>query len=377
MSNDTNDHIELSENLLNEVFLRCSVETLLHAKCSCKQWFSLIQNSSFKSNHFNYQKDHNKGRLFVQYHSDEQRRYVLFDDETLERDTYQDIDHLHKPEGHLFLEGPINGLYCLFNGENRIVLWNPTLMELKTLPLPHPHFFPDRKFYQCYIGFGIDESTCDYKLVLMRKHPNELHEKNSYVTIFNLTTNTWRLHNSCNFSLKEYISVCRTSSFLDGSCHWLGNSGMVIAFNMAKEMFRLLMGPDVSYFEPICSSLTLYNEKITLMVRYENFVDVWMMLEDGVWIKQFSVTSLPWFMSLLGLWKNNGLLIDTDLYETNETKLICQIVLCDSNTQERRFMGPKGGFFQASVYNESLVSVRTEHTGKRASLNTVSAFLKG
>lgn len=386
MARNINELVKVSEDLLIEIFLRSSVKSLLRAKCVCKQWYILIQNPDFVVNHLEYQKNHNKGRLLLQYFKEDTQQisYALFDDETLENDTHHVIDHLQLQFCPLRMEGPINGLYCLFNREDRIVLWNPALMEFKALPLPHPHFFPHVNVFEGYTGFGIDPATHDYKLVLIRMFHTEfdLHP-DRYVTVYNLTTNTWRLLNLGDFQLWEYdFFENGNSSFLNGSCHWWTSSGVVIAFDMVEESFRQILGPDLPDLETSSGSLTINNDKLALLLHWHHpvsSIDVWLMLEEGVWIMQFSITSLPRFAFEAGLWNNDGLFIAMDGFETSDVNSNFQMVLCNCNTQEMRVVGPKGRpmWFQVSVYFESLVSLGngTKQRGKRASLNTISDFL--
>lgn len=170
MAGKTNNHPILPEDLWTEIFLRSSVKSLLCAKCVCKQWYVLIRDTNFVLEHLQYQKSHNKGRLLLQrFKEDTQRyKYALFDDENLVSNSYHVLDSFELSFNFIHMEGPVNGVYCLFNHYDRIILWNPALMEAKILPLPQTHLFPRDIDYDGCIGFGMDPLNHDYKLVLIR-----------------------------------------------------------------------------------------------------------------------------------------------------------------------------------------------------------------
>lgn len=381
MVGETCCHLKLPEDLLIEFFLRSSVKSLLHAKCVCKQWYALIRNKTFVLEHLEYQKSHDKGHLLLQYfmEDDQQYNYAFFDDESLVRNYYHDLDHFQLPYDTLHMEGPINGLYCLFGCRDRTVLWNPALMEVRILPSPQTHFFPHNQDYDAAIGFGIDPTSRDYKLILIRRLFGA--RITPYATVYNLTTNTWKLLHHGDFKLLKQ-SLCDSigSSFLSGSYYWCTMEGEVIAFDMGEETFRHILGSDLDLPEKTyLYYLTIYNDKVTFLQVKMYSVDVLVMLEEGIWIKQFSIISFTSYFWIVGLWKNDELLLAVDGVDTSDINPNFKMVLCNGNNREMRNVGPKGNpvSFRASIYYESLVSVdcETQSKGKCASLNTMSDYL--
>lgn len=380
MADKTSDQLKLPEDLLVEILIRSSVKSLLRAKCVCKKWYVLIRNTNFVYKHLEYQKSHNKGRLLLCYYKGDTKecKYALFDDETLARNSYCDLDHLKFPCMFLHMEGPVNGLYCIFNNSDRMIVWNPALMEVRMISLPQAYAF-SHSDYNGVIGFGMDPLSHDYKLVLIR---DIYFEKGLYVTVYNLNTDTWKNLDLDDDDLsQEGLDISYNSSFLSGVYYWWNKPCWVIAFDMAEETFRRILGPDLSISQLEIVYLTIYNDKVALLSRNEFSVDMWLMLEEGVWIKQFSMTTLPNYFWIVGLWKNGELIISMDGFETSEINPNFQTVLWNDSTQEIRSVGPRGNplGFRASIYYESLVSVGggTHHKGKCASLNTISDFLMG
>ena len=87
------------------------------------------------------------------------------------------------------LVGSANGLFCLYE-ENRCILWNPCIRKFITLPNPSvtAEFF-------CYLAFGFDSRTNDYKVVRIAYKSDTRYEgaKPPLVEVYSVSEGSWRV----------------------------------------------------------------------------------------------------------------------------------------------------------------------------------------
>ncbi|KAF7136511.1 hypothetical protein RHSIM_Rhsim08G0189600 [Rhododendron simsii] len=213
-----------------------------------------------------FQKLHNKGRIFFQYfsHDTQKHGYALFPDETLTSDAYHDIDYI---QGQVLaeIEGPINGLFCLSNCEDRVIIWNPAIREFRTLPYPyHPNLPPHLEVYEYSIGFGLDPLTGEFKLVLIRQVENfKKRALDAYVTIFTLCTNTWRHLDGLDHLTGDcLLSPSTTGKHVDGVYYWWTGYA-ILTFDMGMEAFHVIPAPVILPSELYCSYCNVLYTTIT------------------------------------------------------------------------------------------------------------------
>ncbi|XP_057479865.1 putative F-box protein At3g10240 [Actinidia eriantha] len=361
------DH-DMPEDVLIEVLTRLPVKSLLRFRCICKHWYAIILNPTFEHHHLNRQKSDNKGRLLIQRYKKHtyQYGYALLLDETLATISYHDLDYL-QGRGTREIDGPINGLFCLFNCMDRFIIWNPAMREFKLLPIPYhpkrlPHFSPG----SWSVGFGLDQITNDSKVVLIRQFCNDRTdyvEGDACVNVYTLSTNTWRHLDGLDYLSSKYLrAYSGTGAYLDGIYYWIIPYRSILTFDMGKEVFGVILGPD-THEHPVL--LTLYDNHLAwCCLRYvtesriDRCIDIWVMELKGSWIKQFTIGPLPRIEWPLGFWNNYEFLFVI----SDSPKIYCnaQVVLYDFTTQEFRDIGPKGDkdHFSACIYYESLASVK-------------------
>ncbi|KAF7112416.1 hypothetical protein RHSIM_RhsimUnG0231500 [Rhododendron simsii] len=215
----------------------------------------------------------------MNFHDTQKHGYALFPDETLTSDAYHDIDYI---QGQVLaeIEGPVNGLFCLSNCEDRVIIWNPAIREFITLPYPyHPNLPPHLEVYEYSIGFGLDPLTGEFKLVLIRQVENfKKRALDAYVTIFTLCTNTWRHLDGLDHLTGDcLLSPSTTGKHVDGVYYWWTGYA-ILTFDMGMEAFHVIPAPVILPSELYCSycNVTLYdNNRIALY----QFKDV---LESGI-----------------------------------------------------------------------------------------------
>ncbi|XP_058223400.1 F-box protein At1g11270-like [Rhododendron vialii] len=239
-------HRHLPNDVLIDILTRLPVKSLLRSKCVCKNWHNLIQNPTFAQAHFRLQKLQDKGRIFLQYFNDidapSKYHYALFPDETLASDAYHDLDVL-ETRGSAGIDGPVNGLFCVFNFWDPFIIWNPAIREFRTLPFPGlPEFPPNFDIVYSNTGFGLDKSNDDYKVVLIRCIDYRVKDmpivNDVYVHVYSLSTNTWRRLDGLDYPSLEYLRRCRSEigAYSDGVYYWWPGDG-VLAFDMGNEVF--------------------------------------------------------------------------------------------------------------------------------------------
>ncbi|KAL7001625.1 hypothetical protein U1Q18_002777 [Sarracenia purpurea var. burkii] len=379
----------LPEDALIQILVRLPVKSLLRFKCVCHHWYALIQNPSFAHDHLQYQKRNNKGRLLLQHFSKETNQYLysLFPDETLANNSsYHEIDRLPTPYRFCkyHLVGPCNGLFCLFTIADLVILWNPSIREFRFLPVPHLNS-PFYSFVRRNLGFGLDPLTGNYKVVMIL-YPGSTGPE-AMVMVHTIGTDTWRHLESvpnpkAGLHKNSLDTRSAVNTYLDGVFYWWGDA--LVAFDMMKEVFREISGPDIpesDMNESYCC-LTLYNDHMALQIlrgwltffgerTWSGYVDLWVMEEEGRWIKQFTVGPLPSVMCLLNPWRNGDLLFTIQ----TEGTVNDQLVLCNPWTKEMTELGPKeicGPRCQTLVYYENLVSVGGNYREKGKLSESVS-----
>uniref|UniRef100_A0A5B7BWI3 F-box domain-containing protein n=1 Tax=Davidia involucrata TaxID=16924 RepID=A0A5B7BWI3_DAVIN len=364
MTSNNGEH-QLPQDVVIEILSRLPVKSLMRFSCVCKNWYALIRNPNFITKHHNHH-HHSSARLFVYHYnySTENYAFAHFPDETLANAplVYQDHDDLQMSRNLYSVIGPFNGLICLFNGGDRLALWNPATREFRPLPIAHHNLPPHFNTFSHNFGFGLDLVTNDYKLVWIRVLCNDeldyIYDPTP-VALYTLATGSWR-HLEVVLppisSLDVYDSLCNT--YLNGIYYWatqssLNGNYMILTFDMGNEIFGELPGPpDVQ-----CGELAMYNGSIAMLVydslEVEKYFDIWVMKEEeeGCWTKQLTIGPLQGVVRPLGFWKNDELFLESRT---------SQLVLYNPDTQEIENLGPRGKDFNSLkvlIYKESLVSV--------------------
>ena len=151
-----------------EILHRLPSKSLIRFRCVSKSWNSLITSPAFINFHLTQSLStlSNSNTKIVRYCTHPKlENYKLFRDEN---DSFDQIQQLDFPVAsrqlrHFILIGFVNGLCCL-NEDERIIVWNPSIIKSITLPKPSitiethgPNSFR--------LAFGFDSRTNDYKVV--------------------------------------------------------------------------------------------------------------------------------------------------------------------------------------------------------------------
>lgn len=363
---------DLPENVIVEILSRLPVKDLLQFKSVSKLWYAIISSPGFVSKHLkNYYNNGGSDNdcLLVQYYVShaELQLFELLVDETPR--CLADEVLYEMPMYGSQVCGPCDGIYYLYNydGAER-ALWNPALNELKVLPsiitkpnLPSNLTYAKNEVY----GFGYDQATEDYKVVVIKGYWNESYEDESEVThplsvlVYSFNTDSWSYWGDLaqKYDLKDnkcYIVVNGCFYWL-GSCEHLENSELIISFDMGTDAIEEIQIPN--YAQPASISLGIYDDSLAFLAVHENDkrFEIWTWSE-GLWTKKFTMGPFSDVERPLGHWKKNKLIIECD-----DNRL----VLCDPDTEEikdlafQRDTWCQGVF----VYRESLLSVKDGNSG--------------
>ncbi|KAL0350933.1 UNVERIFIED_CONTAM: F-box protein CPR1 [Sesamum radiatum] len=355
---------DLPEDVVLEILLRLPVKTLLQLKCVCKRWYALIGSSSFVNQHFS--QESNQEHLLIRHYRPDEERYAfaLYVDEIFSG--YEEHDHLQMPLTVAALMGPLNGVFCVVSISGHMALLNPAMRQFKPLPLVHPYVHPHLSSYDDLLGFGLDPSSGDYKLVSIQYFWNEEMDVPHYpslVSVYNSGSDSWRHFEDVdlvNSSRCAYRSLCNT--YLNGVYYWLTEFNdtdvAILAFDMSSEKFQEIQVPDCIKSKE--GDLALYDGSIALLScdldKIDKCVDVWVMKKEGFWTKILTVGPFQDIKWPLGFWKNSEVLLETG------TSLL---TLYNVYTQKLRTVEARrkeNGFFIYWVfsYKESLVSLKGE-----------------
>ncbi|XP_004495467.1 F-box/kelch-repeat protein At3g06240-like [Cicer arietinum] len=122
--------------------------------------------------------------------------------------------------------GSITGILCLYTGDLRYALWNPTTEEFKIIPqLPREFDSPYITEEVIPLGFGFDQVRNDFKLITnvlfcLQYEDIDYPEFSCEYRIYNLKSNSWRkIDKDVGFISSFYTQTCQRL-YMNGMCHW-------------------------------------------------------------------------------------------------------------------------------------------------------------
>ncbi|KAL6584678.1 hypothetical protein OROMI_003968 [Orobanche minor] len=238
------------DSIMELIFLKLPIKSLVRFKSVCKHWLSLISHSPFVQSYLKHLLSIEKIITFIPSSSE---FYVLNLDKGNNNITI--VQH-HKYSLPLSVEAPdlvrlmgsCNGLICLgiypiFTGSQPIVpfspiLWNPLLNDYKKVPFLIP-------IYIHWFGFGYDSHTQDYKFV-------RIDITEAVTQIYGLKSNSMRVF-PFEYELFGIGPGCGglynpMGVYMNGSLYWLHSTSSLefgfIVFNLRYEKCRFLKFPN-------------------------------------------------------------------------------------------------------------------------------------
>ncbi|WVZ04813.1 hypothetical protein V8G54_018159 [Vigna mungo] len=252
----------LCEDMLLEIMSWLPVKSLMRFMFVSKYFQSLILHPRFVTMHL---ENSRKKTSFLSSYSNEGKSssYVfpstissLIEEDSEEPYIDSDIVNESDSERKKYrVLGSCNGLVCLTNGEEQESMtfdfWNPATTEI--YENPHSPLKLDEKEYAAMLGFGYDNSTHTYKVVVI-VGPQNFEEYQAFRSII-LSMNEeirWR-------EIEEFpadpTTVEGDGIYINNSLNWLG-----IYYTDYEED-----GTDISFDEVVIVSLDLETETYTEM----------------------------------------------------------------------------------------------------------------
>ncbi|XP_055810326.1 F-box/kelch-repeat protein At3g23880-like [Solanum dulcamara] len=280
----------LPDELIAAILVRVPVKYLLQFKCVSKNWFDLISSPEFVKTHLSFSaKDYTRQISLLQFNRLEESnmKYCsvssLFHDDFVTEALDLDCPMKNPPQG-VYISGSVNGLICLSNGFNELVIWNPSIRKFKKVL----DFLPTQ-MGQCWFncGFGYDEVHDDYKVVGIFSN---MMKANFEAMIYSLKSDSLKTLED----FKPGVTYSGSPKFVKGKLHWItmrrGRQG-ITSIDLVDEKWGKLEQP--------CShkgDLNLGVLRGDLSVLYNSYertyFDVWVMKEYGVkesWTKLYTI----------------------------------------------------------------------------------------
>ncbi|PSS35700.1 F-box/kelch-repeat protein [Actinidia chinensis var. chinensis] len=399
----------LPPEIIAEILSRLPVKSLLQFRSVSKSWLSLISNHEFAKTHLGIASkndDYAHHRLILssvrpQFDLKSCSLYSVLYEQEQQSLIASELDYpLKDPHRSFSVVGSCNGLVCIAIEEDAVFLWNPCTRKSKRLPDSRV-----RMKYGCYViyGFGCDESSDDYKVVVILCFLGSGGLYETKVKVYALRTNSWRRIGDFSYG----IPLDDSGKFVNGSLHWAasGNLGanyswVIVSLDLAKETYGEVEQPnygdgglDLSLWElkgwlcVLCNypgthvdvwvmketygeveqpnygdgglDLSLWELKgwLCVLCNYPGtHVDVWVMKEYGVresWTKLFVISYLPepsndGFSRPLCISKNGEILLQYG----------SQLVLYNPKDGTSKILDIQNiyDFLESDTYVESLVS---------------------
>ncbi|XP_047324580.1 F-box/kelch-repeat protein At3g23880-like [Impatiens glandulifera] len=288
----------LPTEIITKVLIRLPVKTLVKLRCVCRSWLALISDPMFVEKHLRastQDKGYAHHRLIMSAgcRSFEVKSCslssVLNEECPSTHDHYYPLKH---PQRVVLIVGSVNGLVCIAIDKGSVFLWNPSTRKSKRLPNCG---FKKRSGGCIGYGFGYDEASSDYKVIVTKSELFGEAPFKTEVKIYGYKSDSWRRVE--NFP--KGIPMDAPGTFVGGSLHWAASEfnyswsvrTPIISFDLSKETYSEFSQPRYGK-GALDSKLGVLSDNLCLLcVRYKRF-DVWVMKEYGKvesWSKLFSI----------------------------------------------------------------------------------------
>ncbi|CAL9235875.1 unnamed protein product [Arabidopsis halleri] len=232
--------------LLEEIFLRLPLKSILKFKTVSKQWRSVLESNMFVEKRMNVSKS---GKIIAAYNCDCGDRPRIIHEARLGDQVFVYLHCFNARPSMICDSRPLltcDGLVCIAEPDSIIVL-NPSTGQLLRFPEPLSSRFINGEGSDFYrgnwvMGFGRDKVTGSYKVTKMCLLPRE-----EGCDVLDVETGQWK-----NLSLPTYMAqVGRKSVSVNGSIYWLSTGSYlvrsvdgILALDLHKEEFHYVSVPD-------------------------------------------------------------------------------------------------------------------------------------
>jgi F-box interacting protein len=290
----------LSEELLLNILQRLPVKSIGICMCVNKSWGSLIKTPSFISSD---SKIRNINDQYLFFWGDKNRVELRLDNDTF--DSHKLFTLPVHAEDYALFDGNMvcgisvcNGLICFVKYPDIIMLWNPTIHRLLTLPQP---MLEAEDIFDCLNTFTLwfDSLTDDYKVIrfIFLLMDVVVTIEQPQVEIFSLNNNSWS-----NISqIPPLFQIAGPSSpIINDTLNWIGYHDSdiykwysILSFDVNAEVFRIIDFPKVLKIKDTSFKLAVYKDTSIAICCHDSIdqaMEVWVMKEyDNIesWTKMW------------------------------------------------------------------------------------------
>ncbi|ESQ55641.1 hypothetical protein EUTSA_v10027244mg [Eutrema salsugineum] len=274
--------IYIVDDLLQEIFLRLPLKSILKSKTLSKRWRSILESKKFVDRRMSLQKSQ---KILAAYNCDCGGPPRLLPESQLNGD--EEIVYLHCDTKRPSMT--CDGLVCIPE-QDWINVLNPWTRQLRRFGYgiqPWSCAFP---LENRTMGFGRDKVTGSYKVVKMeiglRGHPVV------ECSVLDVETGEWWLLST---PPPYKVNAGRKSVSVNGSIYWLQNFGTgykILALDLHKEEFHYVTVPETSVTQE--TEISNLENRLTVAITYTSpqwKLEIWSMdiVEEERWSKTYSI----------------------------------------------------------------------------------------
>lgn len=276
--------------LITDILGRLPVDSLLRFRCVSKWWRYIIDSPRFAKLHLRRSVEASTGlSLFLRHSSS-----LYYVDLGSQRRAVETNYPLMCYSDQIKVLGSCDGLLCISNAADDVVIWNPSTRKHKFLPYSAVEVRRASVFSVCVYGFGYNDRTDDYMLLRLVQLVTEPIE--SEVSIYSLKDNAWRRLQDMPYSL---VYPRKMGVFVCGCLHWImtrelvsESANMLVAFDFHVEQFKVVDQPEV-IDNKLDMDVAILGGCLCLSINDNHMnIDVWIMREYGLkesWTKLFTI----------------------------------------------------------------------------------------
>ncbi|XP_075643628.1 F-box/kelch-repeat protein At3g23880-like [Castanea sativa] len=365
----------LPEEVALEILHRLPVKSLIRFRCVSKSWNSLITSSVFINSHLtrSLSLPSNSNKLIVGHCVDNPlvEHYKLIDDNNDSFDQIQNIELplMSRRIQYFLLIGSVNGLFSLYDEQERYILWNPSIRKFITLPKPCITFDAHGSYIGCCRqAFGFDPRTNDYKVVRIA-FPSRINmseeAKPPLIEVYSLNEGCWRITSASFPPGIAFTDWRQPATSLNGAVHFAAGyeykpggpcEPLVLSFDLRDEVFHVISLPNGTFKWTKSVHTSVIGGSLSLLFycsehAYNRCCAIWVMKEYGVvdsWTKQFTVDlNGGEIKRVLGLQKNGNILVQTKV----EGLYLCELSSYDPKSKQVKNLGICGRSYHFHVDN--------------------------
>ncbi|GJV73180.1 F-box/kelch-repeat protein-like protein [Tanacetum coccineum] len=285
----------LTEDLIDEIFARLPIKTLIQFRSLSKSWYSRIASPAFIRMFAILRSMNTPNKVLIQHVTckvtlGQSREYIY----TLHSEDklpvcpirgYTDVTPVqftfpNFPFSRIDIIGSCNGIICLGrincsygSREPGFILWNFSIRRDVKIP-DHPFMRAYEKDCEASLGFGFDPIANDYNIVGIF-YDGTVHTS----FIYSLKTNSW---SEIDFPTRPNFSVMPRAILFNGALHWVATETsnirerMILNFNLSSKVFGTISLPKPSLR---AEELTILNGCLGLISKERFTTWIWVMRE--------------------------------------------------------------------------------------------------